>query len=191
MDGGLIITIVVLFVLFMALGSGGNLTIQEQQNLQNSRKDKQEQYIKMKGISVSKEYIYEYQEGLLSKEIRFIIDDVNKNIYLAETSDIFKRISYNDIMGCEIITDGKVSGSIKRAVVGGVLAGGVGAIVGTMTAKEHIMSYKLVLYINDVIEPRKEIVLISTKKSKKNIECINAMNFAENIVATIKVIVGQ
>ena len=47
------------------------------------------------------------------------------------------------------MTDSKVTGGIGRAVVGGVLAGDVGAFVGAMTAPEKIVSYKIVIYKNN------------------------------------------
>ncbi len=149
----------------------------------------QKNYIEENNITKTADY--EYENFIRDKFVRFIADDKNKTIYISDTSKDFNEYSYSDIVGCEIITDNQVTGGITRAVVGGLIAGGAGAIVGATTAKNHIMSYKLIFYFNNVENPKREIILINTKTSTKNNEYINAVKFAENVSATIKAILNH
>ncbi len=71
--------------------------------------------------------------------------------------------SYYDVTGCELIENGKaISGGIGRAVVGGAIAGGVGAIVGasTASAKERINEMKMKITLNNVNNPTVYINLL-------------------------------
>lgn len=167
-------------------------SISQAENNKNDREEQanaQKDYIESHDITKTADY--KFENLIRDKCVRFIADDKNKKIYLADTSKGFNIYSYSDIIGCEIITDNQVTGGIKRAVVGGLIAGEAGAIVGATTAKNHIMSYKIVFYFNNVGNPKKEIVLINTKTTTKNNDYINAVKFAENISATIKAILNQ
>lgn len=96
--------------------------------------------------------------------VRFIIDQKHQKIViLSMKDDNWEIIDFSDLIGDEIVVDNEVVGGISRAVVGGVLAGGAGAIVGAMTAKKHIMSYKVVIYKRDLGNPKTEMQLISKK----------------------------
>lgn len=149
----------------------------------------QNNYIAENNITRTAEY--KYENIIRDKCVRFIADDENKKIYISDTSMDFIKYSYSEIIGCELITDNQVTGGIKRAVVGGLIAGEAGAIVGAATAKNHIMSYKIVFYFNNVGNPKQEIVLINTKVTTKNSDYINAVKFAESVNATIKAILSQ
>lgn len=134
---------------------------------------------------------YTYQDKLNSKNIRFIVDKSKQKVYISETSSSFKEYAFKDILGCEIVVDSQVTGGIKRAIVGGVLAGDAGAVVGAVTAKAHIMSYKLVLYLRNISAPKAEIELITQKTKTKDTDYTNAVSFAENVVATVKAILAS
>ena len=105
--------------------------------------------------------------------------------------DNWEIIDFSDLIGDEIVVDNEVVGGISRAVVGGVLAGGAGAIVGAMTAKKHIMSYKVVIYKRDLGNPKTEMQLISKKTTSKDKYYLNAVEFSNNISATIKAIINM
>ena len=79
-------------------------------------------------------------------------DDVNDKIYcFSGTSGLF--FSYEDIVIAEIIVDGKVtetkkSASLGGTIVGGVVAGSIGAVIGgtnmaTATSAEHVSIIKV------------------------------------------------
>lgn len=182
---GWILAAVITFVL-MPLS---NAQMKETQNLRDRQQVEQQDFIAKNNIRRSAEYTY--QDKLNSKKIRFIVDKSNLKIYISETSSRFKEYAFKDILGCEIVTDHQVTGGIKRAIVGGILAGDAGAIVGATTAKPHIMSYKLVLYLRDIANPKTEIELITQKTKTKDTDYINAVSFAANVVATVKVILDM
>lgn len=156
--------------------------------LRASQKESQRDFIAKNHIHISRQY--NYSDSLNTTHIDFIVDDMNKNICLAKSSSTFQIIPFSEIIGCEILTDSQVTGGIKRAVVGGILAGEVDSIVGVATAKPHIMSYKIVLYRNQVSSPKFEINLITKKTATKDKDYIKAVEFAENISTTIKAIVS-
>lgn len=161
----------------------------EKQDLRKQQKAEQQDFISANNIRCNAEY--KYQDKLNNINIRFIVDKTKQSIFISETSRNFKEYAFGDILGCEIVADSQVTGGIKRAIVGGILAGDAGAIVGATTAKPHIMSYKLVLYLRDIANPKTEIELITQKTKTKDTDYINAVSFAENVVATVKVILDM
>lgn len=70
---------------------------------------------------------------------------------------------YSDILESEVITDGVTvtktsrSSQIGRAILGGIIAGGVGTIVGGLSgktnSKDTVSSIKLRLFLNDTSHP--------------------------------------
>ena len=182
---GWILAAIITFVL-MPLGV---VQSNDTQNLRVRQQVEQQDFISKNNIRRSAEYTY--QDKLNSKKIRFIVDKSKQKIYISETSGKFKEYAFKDILGCEIVADSQVTGGIKRAIVGGVLAGDAGAVVGAVTAKPHIMSYKLVLYLRNISAPKVEIELITQKTKTKDTDYTNAVSFAENVVATIKAILAS
>lgn len=78
-------------------------------------------------------------KSLMSDAI--IVDDNNRLFYVGKEKDAPTVIySFDEVTGCgfenEVQTITKKKGGLGRAVVGGALFGGVGAIVGASTAKE-------------------------------------------------------
>lgn len=182
---GWILAAVITFVL-MPLSDA---QMKETQNLRDRQQGEQQDFISKNNIRRSAEYTY--QDKLNSKKIRFIVDKSKQKVYISETSGRFKEYAFTDILGCEIVADSQVTGGIKRAIVGGVLAGDAGAVVGAVTAKPHIMSYKLVLYLRNISAPKVEIELITQKTKTKDTDYTNAVTFAENVVATVKAILAS
>jgi len=182
---GWILAAVITFVL-MPLGV---VQSNDTQNLRVRQQVEQQDFISKNNIRRSAEYTY--QDKLNSKKIRFVVDKSKQKIYISETSSKFKEYAFKDILGCEIVADSQVTGGIKRAIVGGVLAGDAGAVVGAVTAKPHIMSYKLVLYLRNISAPKVEIELITQKTKTKDADYTNAVSFAENVVATVKAILAS
>lgn len=182
---GWIIAFSIVFVLIPCIA----ISQENTEKLRATQRDEQTNFITQNNITISKEYTY--KTPLNDVNIRVIFDNINKNLFIAETSKYFYKIPFSKIIGCEIITDSQVTGGVKRAIVGGILAGEMGAAVGAITAKKHIMSYKIALYLNNIDMPKRELELIKTKKSTKDNDYINAVKFAENISATIKAIIYQ
>lgn len=167
------------------------------ENKKNNNDESEKEFLQQNDITVTKEYCYsdfKYENNIsLSNcvRVRFIIDQKHQKLVILSTKDIREIIDFSDLIGDEIVVDNQVMDGVGRAVVGGVLAGGAGAVVGAMTAKEHIMSYKIVIYKRDLSNPKTEIQLIFEKKSRKDKDYLNAVEFSDNINATIKAIINM
>lgn len=124
--------------------------------------------------------------------MRFAISPDRKTAYLLYSQTKPTRaVPVKDITGCEIIKDGNASGHIGRAVAGGIIAGGAGAIVGASTGSGVPERYSLVVYINDLQNPFVEYPLMDRSTAHSKFFYENVSKFAESVSATIRVIVSQ
>jgi len=162
-----------------------------------SKEENIQNYIAENGVHIGAEYRYEseyYKNNISwtnSTAYRYIVDDKNRFVHILNKDRTGEAIPFREIIGCEIMTDSEVTGGIGRAIVGGVLAGEAGAVVGAVTAKKHIMSYKIVIYRSNIQTPTNEIVLIKEKKSTKDADYTNAVSFANKVNASIKAIISM
>lgn len=165
--------------------------IKEQKNEQRQR---EAEYITKNDITISAEYKYESEyytndiDWSNSVCYRYIVDGEHKKVYIFGKIGERIEISFSEIIGCEVLSDSQTVGGIKRAIVGGVLAGDTGALVGAMTAKPHITSYKVVIYRSDIQYPTVEIILIKTKTATKSKDYTSAVDFSQKILASVKAI---
>lgn len=161
------------------------------------KEEDSQNYIADNGVHIGAEYRYEseyYKNNISwanSTAYRYIVDDKNSFVHILNKDGTGEAIPFREIIGCEIMTDSEVTGGIGRAIVGGVLAGEAGAVVGAVTAKKHIMSYKIVIYRSNIQTPTNEIVLIKEKKSTKDADYTNAVSFANKVNASIKAIISM
>ncbi|MET3658328.1 hypothetical protein [Sporosarcina psychrophila] len=88
------------------------------------------------------------------------------------TLNSWSTFNYSDIVDFELLEDGEsiATGGLGRALVGGALFGGVGAIVGGVTgkrkSKDVCSSLRLKVTINDMNNPVVYINFIETKTKK-------------------------
>ncbi|MFB5431827.1 MULTISPECIES: hypothetical protein [Enterococcus] len=121
------------------------------------------------GIDIQKKVFFE-------ANLRHIkLDGVSKSYYKMK-----EMINLTDVIEVELIQDNDIvskvssSSAISRAVVGGALAGGIGAVIGGNTAKSKSLnklsriSFKF--KINDMDNPYKEILIFSDKKGLSKTE---------------------
>lgn len=166
--------------------------IKEQKNEQRQR---EAEYITKNNITVSVEYRYESEnytnniDWSNSVSYRYIVDGEHKKVYIFGKIGEGIEIPFSEIIGCEVLSDSQTVGGIKRAIVGSVLAGDTGALVGVMTAKPHVMSYKIAIYKSDIQYPTEEIVLIKSKTSTKSKDYTSAVDFSQKVLASIKAII--
>jgi len=95
---------------------------------------------------------------------------VSESGFIALKSYVMKDIkilNIKDITGFEVITDGKPVANIGGAVAGGLLFGGVGAIIGAMPQKEKITKMSFVFKTNDFNNPSIDIPVIMFGSVKK------------------------
>lgn len=166
--------------------------IKEQKNEQEKS---EQEYIKSNHITVTTQYRYAsdyYTQNInwtRGISYRFIVDEQNKKIHILSHNGYRNAIPFSDIIGCEIVSDNQIIGGIKRAIVGGVLAGETGALVGAMTAQPHIMSYSIVIYRSNLQMPTVTIPLIKEKVSTKSTDYTSAVEFSQKVLASIKAII--
>lgn len=134
---------------------------------------------------------YAYPPGPISMaQILLIVDEENQAVYVSTSPYLdFDRLPFSEIIGYETIIDDRVMDAVGRSVIGGILAGETGAIIGAMTAKKETLSYKLVIYRDNIQSPQLVITLIENRSESKNYQ--DAMNFASRIQATLKVIIHR
>lgn len=94
------------------------------------------------------------------------------------------------IKSCEIVQDGSIiaNNAIGRAVVGGILAGGAGAIVGSTSAKHtnKVESIELRFINNDIHNPITRVNVYQNVGLKDDIKEI--INQCEELIAILNII---
>ena len=102
--------------------------------------------------------------------------------------------AFSDIIGYELIEDGNsiVKGTIGRALIGGALFGGVGAIVGSNTGKKKSKAtctkLQIKITLNNMAFPNVFISLISTETSKASALYQSAFRTAQDILSILQII---
>lgn len=167
-----------------------------QEDSKAARFDAQTNWLTQYGLSNNPTYKWENNV--------FVLDESQSNTYisnsiLAGSSQVFLQIPFSKIIGFETLIDNQVetktTGALSRALVGGMLAGGAGAIVGAASAKtvstDKIQSYKAVLYLNDLSNPRLEFNLLDAPVQKTDYTYTEARKFAESVNASVKAILAR
>ncbi|QOR35067.1 zinc ribbon domain-containing protein [Clostridium sp. 'deep sea'] len=132
----------------------------------------------------------------------FIEFDESKKLWLVPDGFLGKKVNptiynFSDIVEFELMEDGDsvVKGGLGRAIVGGVLFAGVGAVVGAATGKKKVKkivnSLKVKITVNDLNNPTIYIKLLAGKTKTTSILYKNAYNIAQDIISTLSVIAKQ
>lgn len=184
-----IIIIIVVFIILIALGSVFNGI--DEENAKNNVNEIEEN-LKNKNFNTSKRIIFNQIDN--KKQLR--IDTTNKKIAICEIfpNKKLQILNFTDIIKCEIVEDSNtiIKGGVGRAVVGGAIAGGVGAVVGANTRKSKNVTNSLQIRIvtKDINKSLYIINLISKETQKDSTEYQGAINFANNVYATITAIIN-
>lgn len=132
----------------------------------------------------------------LTKKInkQFQVDSNNKLIMI---SDVFIGMtfptifSYNEIVDFELLENGEsiVKGGVGRAIVGGVLLGGVGAVVGGVTGGKKSQSMcsdmKIRVAVNNYYNENVYISLIKSETKTKSFIYKDAFKTAQEILTIL------
>ena len=129
---------------------------------------------------------------------------IGKHLFIDEKNKCFKiaqiknKLSFSSLINFEVVEDGDIitKGGLGKAIAGGVLFGGIGAVIGGVTANKKSQSMVSHLYIrislNDIAVKHAQIDIITpylkTKKDssfyrscKKQVdEIISALEFIIN-----------
>lgn len=143
------------------------------------------------------------QGGHVAKEIsyiqypvryRVIVDDRNKELRIFSGTDFEreKTIAFSDVLGFEAFKNGTSSASIGKAIVGGVIAGGVGALIGAKAgAKEKISSYTAYLYMKTLSDPSFELNFCLNGANTSDPRVQKADSFVADMTGVVRSIVLQ
>ncbi|WP_270943101.1 SHOCT domain-containing protein [Romboutsia lituseburensis] len=146
----------------------------------------------------NKEYVENFN---VTKKIGTYIefDDKNKQWLIPDGFNGKKKnpkiYSYKDIIEFELLEDGDTvsKGGLGRAIAGGVLLGGVGAVVGGVTGKRKtksvVNSLKIKITLDDINVPNRYIDLIKVKTKTSSLIYKTSYKLAQEIISTLAVIV--
>lgn len=133
----------------------------------------------------------EYRPTSDSSLLKYVsLDEKNHTFTFGHASKIY---NYSQLVSFELVEDGKTvyksSGRIGRAITGGFIAGGVGAIVGATTANQKSDEKITRLEITAVINPGavlNRISLISSETSKNGFVYTSNYQLAQRVIALLK-----
>lgn len=160
-------------------------TIKKQiKELEEKEEERKEKIKNFKTTKQIQQYLYideEKQQWVIPKGV-FAKKIENSTIY-----------EYSDIIDFELMEDGNTvsKGGLGRAVAGGLLFGGVGAIVGGVTggkkAKQTCTSLRIKITINDLRNPVIYISFITAEVKKQSILYTSAYHTAQEVMSMLQV----
>lgn len=154
----------------------------------------------------------DYFFGLPESKLQYISFDLNrKEIAIADANkNTLKFINFNQLIDCEIIEDNTtiMTSGVGRAIVGGVLLTGVGAIIGagtrstskivgaivgadTRSTSEIIKNLAVRIATNDISDSMEMITLINIATKRDSVNYKNNMESAQGIYSTIISIINS
>lgn len=149
------------------------------------------------------EYILEDKGFNTNKIIKFGIiyefrvDFDNKKVAICKLVNPLEIdiINFSNIIECKIIEDSNVisQGGVGRAIVGGAIAGGTGAIVGANTRKSKsvVSNFSVQIITNEIGNSLHSADLINFQLDKTNNLYNQAVNFSNNVYAIVQSIVSN
>ncbi|WP_251861041.1 hypothetical protein [Clostridium sp. Marseille-Q2269] len=156
-------------------------------------------------IMVSKNFKKSSIEGGHPKEVEDFVSTSEVNGYIKfndNTKQMLispkfnpKIVNYSDVLDFELIENGKTvvtKGGLGRAVAGGVLFGGVGAIVGGATGKKKsitsVSGLKIKLVVKDMNNPNLYINIITTPTKIDTFVYRTSYEIAEKILSMLQIV---
>lgn len=207
-EGGLLVSIITIiiiafwiFMIFMVINDLKSPSSQYYEKIKNKKneievleKEKAEAELRHK-INIAK-----YGEGYIEICSQFIVNEKEKKVWISQNVNSLNEYSFDEIIdaeiediitqhtsGGEIVTKTKTGNMIGRAVVGGVLTGGTGAIIGGATAKK----VSTVMPSEIQIKHRYNL-LVTTRNISNPLITINFFqngSVAQKCLATLKAII--
>lgn len=176
--GPIIIGVIVLVIIIIVLWQSEKNETENKNSLQGQ--------LKQNKFKVDK--TYDINSRWINKQVLFDFDSAKIAILDAAANSI-NYVEFNKIIDCEIMEDNTtiMKGGIGRAIVGGVLAGGVGAIVGAGTRGSSNVVKNLAIRIitNDISNSLVMITLINSDTKRDSDVYKNCMASAQGIYSTI------
>lgn len=177
--------------LFLFIGLLIYLVLKSRSNIEAYKKD-QDAYLKAHGVTYST--VVEWYGPFKASLFRVIVDERKEYIYLSKGIDpkSFQRIRFSDLIGIDIIVDGKTGSGLGEAVIGGMLFGGVGAMAGAMIGKkQYVSGIDVVIYRRSISRPTYTFHFFNKKIEADDPVVRSALKFARDLNSIINVIVAQ
>lgn len=139
-----------------------------------------------------KEFLAELETFIVTKEVSdyLEVDEKNKKFLMPLTKR--KIYNFSDLLDFELLEDGDIvsKGGLGRALVGGALFGGVGAIVGGVTSKRKNVytSLKIKIILNDIGNSVEYINFIDDTTPKDSVLHKNRFNLAQECLSILHII---
>lgn len=161
------------------------------------KKDKE---ITQRNIESDKRLLEEYEKNGFKMLFAYNMSFNNLIFFHNEDDTIFEitkerkpylRFNSNELRKIELFEDNTCAMSIGRAVVGGTLFGGAGAIVGGSSGKNKIEKLTMVIYTKNINEPQFTVPLIFNKTLKSSKEYSEAIQFARNVMGALEIVIEE
>ncbi len=138
----------------------------------------------------------EYMTNGICFSKEFLLDMDHKKIALIDSfKSKIEIMNFKDVLDVKITEDNStvMEGGVGRALVGGILAGGAGAIVGATTrgSKNVVSSMQLQIITNDVTDSLKKLDIIANEIPRDSVVYKKATEFSQKIYASITSILKQ
>lgn len=129
-------------------------------------------------------------ENAKASDYGVYVDEISQKIMFVNFTFKIKQIyRFDEIIECSILEDGAAiqTGGIGRAVAGGFIAGGAGAIVGASTRKTTPVTYSLSVRVvtANIQKSLYEIPLITSKTDKETSSYRAKFQFAQEVYAVV------
>ena len=184
----ILIGILVVFVL-IGFGKLIELSSESERLKTQSISNANERFMQTIGMEADTKFNY---EDLNNKVEVFVDNHNNKLMVLDGKSGRKAALNFKDIIGMEFKEDGISTNGVGRAAVGGILFGGVGAVVGAVTGKRTVQNIKIIIYVSDVVSPFVEISINQSSKIKCDSSTYKEiMEFERRLDATIRAILAK
>lgn len=166
----LFIVIAIVVVLIVAVAINMKNKKDTSQNLSNDER--------LKGAKIFKEWI---------DTPMAVTENGNIGLINVSTKEI-KVFNIKDVNGFEVIVDGKNVANIGGAIAGGLLFGGIGALIGSSAKKEKINTINLLFKINDFNTPTITVPLLTSGTKKGSMVDQQLQKEITELTSTLEVV---
>lgn len=133
-------------------------------------------------------------EPVISKKVgRFMLVDETNKIVIFKVAFSKYTLKFTDIIDYELIEDDSsvMKGAMGKSLVGGVLFGGVGAIVGSTgkkTTRPTVDKMQLIIRTNNIKNPNIIIDLINSQVKKSSSTYTYAFSEAQEAISVLNIL---
>ncbi len=176
--------ILILIITFIIIGIVGNIIYDK---IAKKNSNEIDEKLGQVGFKTSQIRVLD----MLDNRQQLRVDSEHKKIAIC---NIFPQqniniLNFSDIIECEIVQDSKtiIKDGIGRAIIGGAIAGSVGAIIASNTIETKDVTNNLYIKIitKDINNSLHIINIIKAETKKYSTEYKTAINFANNVYATL------